>query len=489
MKRFTIGLFIGSLLLALFPFLANAQPLENCRIEASNWNAVSLGFPVRTERLAHIRNPKILVLPYQLKGEPKFEITDWHKAKFAEVGKNISQLSNDFSNVNFIFSQTVQLTATAADLDEVKMNVQSTWQKDFDNSTFGFVEKALLEADKFTDYKGIDAVILFGSSASVNQMIAEAMEFTKDLNYKNNAKKANGGNWSDPIKTSEGEINNTILLYNDFTAPTITHEIMHLYGLTDLYGAKTSPPLSLMSDGTKIALLPHELWIIGWLPDSNVTCVSLKNEISQNLKDNRFVLNYSKGHQSLVIPTGSTTALIVDVVIYKQSTYLLYYSLDNEARPAIITFPPVKTLDGSLNITGYAGVSAQLTSPDYTVLISDNDGSSVVINVIPSGKISSEESKQLINLAELKKLENDRLTKAKQEADAKAAVELRAKQEADAKAVAEKAAADLLAQQKAAAIAKAAALKKTTITCIKGKLSKKVTAVKPVCPAGYTKKR
>ena len=27
-----------------------------------------------------------------------------------------------------------------------------------------------------------------------------------------------------------------------------------------------------------------------------------------------------------------------------------------------------------------------------------------------------------------------------------------------------------------------------TITCVKGKLSKKVTAVNPVCPAGYKKK-
>jgi hypothetical protein len=36
--------------------------------------------------------------------------------------------------------------------------------------------------------------------------------------------------------------------------------------------------------------------------------------------------------------------------------------------------------------------------------------------------------------------------------------------------------------------AKAALLKKSTITCQKGKLTKKVTAVKPVCPAGYKKK-
>jgi hypothetical protein len=31
-------------------------------------------------------------------------------------------------------------------------------------------------------------------------------------------------------------------------------------------------------------------------------------------------------------------------------------------------------------------------------------------------------------------------------------------------------------------------VKKTTITCVKGKQTKKVTAVKPVCPTGYKKK-
>ena len=41
---------------------------------------------------------------------------------------------------------------------------------------------------------------------------------------------------------------------------------------------------------------------------------------------------------------------------------------------------------------------------------------------------------------------------------------------------------------KSQADAKAAALKKTSITCVKGKLVKKVTAVKPVCPKGYKKK-
>ena len=89
--------------------------------------------------------------------------------------------------------------------------------------------------------------------------------------------------------------------------------------------------------------------------------------------------------------------------------------------------------------------------------------------------------------------------KAKQDAEAKAATdkaaaELKAKQDAEAKAAADKAAAELKAKQdadaKAAAdkLAKAAVKKKTTITCIKGKSSKKITAIKPTCPAGYKKK-
>jgi hypothetical protein len=33
------------------------------------------------------------------------------------------------------------------------------------------------------------------------------------------------------------------------------------------------------------------------------------------------------------------------------------------------------------------------------------------------------------------------------------------------------------------------AIQKKTIVCVKGKMSKKVIAVKPVCPKGFTKKK
>jgi len=85
----------------------------------------------------------------------------------------------------------------------------------------------------------------------------------------------------------------------------------------------------------------------------------------------------------------------------------------------------------------------------------------------------------------------------------KAAAELKAKQETEAKALADKAAADKAAAEKLLSDAKVAAAKiladakakatvvakKITITCVKGKLIKKVIAVKPVCPKGYVKKK
>ncbi len=78
--------------------------------------------------------------------------------------------------------------------------------------------------------------------------------------------------------------------------------------------------------------------------------------------------------------------------------------------------------------------------------------------------------------------------KAKQEAEVKAKLEAEAKAKAEEEA---KAKVEAEAKAKAESEAKAkleASKKKTTITCVKGKLTKKVTAVNPKCPAGYKKK-
>ncbi len=118
------------------------------------------------------------------------------------------------------------------------------------------------------------------------------------------------------------------------------------------------------------------------------------------------------------------------------------------------------------------GVGNQLLSNIYCANASQNI--EILKQELPSIKLAADKV-----VAELK---------AKQEAEVaavKAAAELKAKQEVEVKAAAE-----LRAKQEAEAKAAAiAAMKKTTITCVKGKLTKKVTAVKPKCPAGYKVKK
>jgi hypothetical protein len=96
--------------------------------------------------------------------------------------------------------------------------------------------------------------------------------------------------------------------------------------------------------------------------------------------------------------------------------------------------------------------------------------------VNPAFKLS-----ELIATAERMVSEDRKLEFAKAE-EVRIAAELKAKQEADAKAATE--ATELKAKQEA----QIAVIKKTTLTCQKGKSLKKVTAEKPVCPKGYKKK-
>lgn len=88
--------------------------------------------------------------------------------------------------------------------------------------------------------------------------------------------------------------------------------------------------------------------------------------------------------------------------------------------------------------------------------------------------------------AELKQAKADKLAaekKAQEDADAAAT----AKAQAEQQAALDKAAAEKKAQEEAlrASLSKS---KKTTITCVKGKLIKKVAGTSPKCPAGYKKK-
>ena len=538
---------LSSLIISLLPAIANAQPVSACRISTSENQIVSLGFPFKPERLSYIDNPKILVMPYRLKGEPDFNFDVKEKDIFLRSSENIFKLSSEKSKVSFVFSSVVDLSITAKEMDDISRNVKDTWQRDYANSTWGFVKKMITDQDKLIDYTNISGVVLVGSSKIASAWIAEAMMMTKNP----------FNPWFAQIATDEGPISNAVLIYNqlgDINSTTLTHEIMHLYGLTDLYGSATSPNHSLMSNGI-LSLLGIEEWVLGWLPDENVQCINLDSELSKTSLDNKLSIKKSNRNQLIVIPTGLKTALIVEQVYQAGKNHLLFYSLDNDARPAITTFRDDYTFEFFIDVSTTSGTSKILTGKTFNLLVENNDGKDISFRLIPPSLMNTDEAKKLISTAEVNrqnaelkvkeeaaakaaaelkiKLEAEAKVaaelktkqeaeakaaadkaaelKAKQDAEAKAAADLKAKLEAEAKLAADKAAAELKAKQeaeaklaadkiaadlkekqdaeaKAAADKAAAASKKTTITCVKGKLTKKVTAVKPVCPKGYKKK-
>ena len=474
MRKWGVLALTGSLITALlFPVSAVADDIQLCRIKASERQTVSLGFPFRSERLKWLPKPKIMVIPFQQKDNQSFVFTNSMKNDYLAAAENISNFSSGQSKVEFIFAPTIPTELTNADMDQLKINQREYWQKDESKSTYGFVRKFLSDNDSRLDFTGINGVILAGSSTSSSSDIAEAFMFWKSTD----------AGWFRPMDTAEGQINNAVLLDNHSSQATITHEIMHMYGLTDLYGSSDGPGnLSLMSDNS-MNLLSYEKWVLGWLPDSDVQCLSSVSQSSIY----KFSFDYTKTNQVLVIRAENSEDLIVETTMVKGQRYLVFYSLNNEARPPITVYQNgYQGQSRGADIGNYTVIGTQLKSNKHILLISGMDSSSITVHFASSSLTSSSEFKDLVTKgAEQRlKLDQEAQSTAKAAAEAKAAADLKAQQAAEAKA-----AADLKAKQEAEAKAVPAAVaKKSTISCVKGKLIKKVTAVNPKCPAGYKKK-
>ena len=487
MRKWGAFALAGSLIISLvFPASAVADDIQLCRIKASPWPMVSLGFPVAPERLVKLTKPKILVIPFKLRDNPNYKFTPEFKKDYEEASANIGMFSNGKSTPEFVILPTVETDFTNKTMEDLKAVQQNANQwKDESVSTWGFVRKFIAAYDSTIDFTGVTGVILEGSSTSFNSSIGEAMMMSS--------------NPRDPyfrgVETQEGKIYNFSLLDQHKNADIITHEVMHLYGLTDLYGSSNGPgDLSLMSNST-INLLSYEKWVLGWLPDNDVQCLS---SVSQN-NIYKFSFDYAKTDQLLVIRAETGEDFIVETTKVRGVQYLAFYSLNNEARPPITVYQNgYQGESRGIVIGDYKAIGNPLKSNKHTLLISSMDSSSITVHFASSTQTSSNEFIDLVTKStELRsKLDQEVQAKARAASEARAAEALKMKQEADAKAAEElrvkeealaKAASDLKAQQDADA--KAAALKKTTITCVKGKLTKKVTAVKPKCPSGYKVKK
>ena len=242
------------------------------------------------------------------------------------------------------------------------------------------------------------------------------------------------------------------------------HEYGHLLGMYDYYipatgtTGKSPGPFDLMGNtsGNANSFFGFQRWVQGWIEDSEVICDYTTNSSTIH---SLTPLNQNSGKKLYVHPIDGKLALVIEFRtesefdVLKGNDGLLVYLIDMK----------VASLKGPISIQ----------PSEQDIVLSPRDD----VEKYSRAPLSSGQTvkvKDLVIVAE--DVSQERATfkvltdiefQAKQDAEARAAAELKAKQES---------------------AAKAAAAKKTTITCTKGKLTRKITALKPVCPAGYKKK-
>ena len=278
------------------------------------------------------------------------------------------------------------------------------------------------------------------------------------------------------------------------------HEYGHLLGMYDYYiqgtgtSGKSPGPFDFMGNtsGTANSFFGFQRWVQGWFEDIDVVCDFTPNSsVTHTLSP----LNLLSGKRLYVHPLDGSTALAVEfraeseIDFLKGNDGLLVYLIDMKV--AGLKGPiSIQPSEQDLVLNPRDDVERYSTAPLST-------GQSVRVKdlVIVADAVGKDQASfRVLTKAEfLIKQEADAKAtaeiKAKQDAEARATAELKDKQEAEAKQEADRLAAELKAKQEAVARAKVdAAKKKTTITCVKGKQSKKVTAVSPKCPKGYIKK-
>ena len=370
------------------------------------------------------------------------------KKDYLYAEEYLSFLSGNVSTVEFVFADTIKTDFTNLTMETLKVNQHTgNSKRDESISTWGFVRKMVTDYDSQLDFSGISGVILHGSSTSSNSFIAEAMTYRKDLQDP----------YYRPLVTNEGPIMNAVLFDKAETSKTIAHEVLHLYGLTDLYGSATAPGrLSLMA-GDQLSLLTYEKWILGWLPDAAVQCLA-------TLPDNRIqrlTLDLKKEGQVFISRTAKGTILMVETSTFKKRLYLAFYSLDNEMRPPISLF--ANSVNGlgreGLPLESFVAIGVELEGPEVSLLVSNIQNSTLTVDLIPASMKGSLEQSELKSTSQLNLKAAIAASEAKNTEPAPAKVD-------EIKPTA----------------------KKVSINCQKGKKIIKVTSVKPKCPAGYRKK-
>lgn len=462
-----------------FVFYQDIASNGTCKLKDVYQLGTRLGFDRNNQRIPSRGTPKNMIividfpdLPFS--GDPK-------KLVDSTLGPQLVRdfyISNSYGKLDLQFEtfgkviRTKEPSAFYLPNSQGSYYVNGAWQDQ------RLTAEILGEAQKSVDLLGYQSVsILVSGGAGMGGYYGAAVP---------------GGNF----KVGSGVMRNTMVVgvgignINSFVPSwkVLAHELGHLIGFIDLYlpgsgnTTKSPGPFDLMGNtvGNANDFLGWNRWIQGWLDDNSVVCdlnFPTRNEITLN------AISSDTGNRLYVAPLSPTKALVIEYRTDSKNDRLggedglLAYVIDLE----------VKSLAGPIKILQSDGdiPSAWKTDTDLYATAT-----------IEPGQVLSFENVVLKNTNQSKSTASFviELNPEAEKALAIAEADRERQAEAEAKAEAEFQAQQILAAEKVEAIKKVETpvkvkpAMKTTITCIKGKLIKKVTAVKPSCPTGYKKK-
>ena len=475
MKRIKVGILSFALLLTGVQNSQADLKFSDCLLDASTRQMVSLGKPLPLERLGNKSKIKIGVLPFYFKDQSVKTLTEVEKSDYLEASSIIRQLSNQKIEIEVTFLPSFGLELTTSDFGEIVSNQHYGYQsKDLGRSTWGFVKQTINSASSILNFSNLDSLILEGGFAGRTSFGGEAMQFFRGS--KGNVYESASDEFYSSIPIRDGYIDNAILFDSHKGAYVVAHELLHNFGLTDLYGTRSGPgDFSIMAGGSN-KLLNYEKAVLGWFPNEYFKCFEYKNVVDESKVENRLVINNIRQDSILLLKKSNQESYIIEIVNSGKKQQLLLYLLEQEKRPPVsLSFSSDLSYPGVFDLANPKVIGSIYKTSDFDLLISNVEDNNVELVIVPKNLVITEVALNLHKQSEINR--DNAIIKF-------AAEELKAKQELEIKLATENAEAKKKAKQETEV--KLPKLK--TIICTKGKIEKKITSSKPLCPSGYQKK-
>lgn len=414
MKRLLAAATIAFVILPMLGSNASELNFKNCLVPRSEYNVVSLGAPLAKERLGNKTKVRLGVLPFSLIGSPATELSAEEKSNYLWAARDITKLSNGIVEVEFVFFPLTDSKMTFSQASQMLRQRDEGWNNwDLSKSTFGIVKEVVKNSDPVLNFSNLDGLILENKSASFGS-VAEAFQFFREPPaleiFKQRIASGSDFNFHKSILTTEGTVDNAVLFGSHAGTYTIVHEILHNFGLTDLYGGAVINPhqFSAMSSST-MDLLHYEKAVLGWFPVDQIVCLDLGQINQQTLSSNILQIDNLATDRILIIKTEPRKAIIFEVREFAGVRTLIGYKLDNDARP------PIDLLISSerrniITLSQSGAIGQSLVSNDLRLLIQDVQDSKVTLQLASSEQASSNDYK----VAEEKALSNRKLAEERE---------------------------------------------------------------------------